>query len=202
MADGAAPTGDNQAPSGPRGDGNRGRGRGRGGRGRGRGDHSRGRGRGGGGGRGGGAGHHRSGNTATTDPASQEPKKAPNFKKTEALDGQADDNAETCFICANPITHFSVAPCNHTTCHICSLRLRALYKSKDCPHCRVRSASVDDLGEHELTYLRRHHRHMLSSPTTEPSASRTTRPRTSPAQMTTLVLNTPGRRLWEIPFFC
>ncbi|VBB81183.1 Putative zinc finger protein [Podospora comata] len=142
MADGAAPAGDNQAPSGPRGDGNRGRGRGRGGRGRGRGDHSRGRGRGSGGGRGGGAGHHRSGNTATTDPASQEPKKGPNFKKTEVPDGQADDNAETCFICANPITHFSVAPCNHTTCHICSLRLRALYKSKDCPHCRTSSPYV------------------------------------------------------------
>ncbi|KAK0665306.1 putative zinc finger protein [Cercophora samala] len=143
MADGAAPTGDNQAPSGPRGDGNRGRGRGRGGRGRGRGDQSRGRGRGGGG-RGGGAGHHHAGNAvATTDPASQEPKKAPNFKnKAEAADGEGDENAETCFICANPITHFSVAPCNHTTCHICSLRLRALYKSKDCPHCRTSSPYV------------------------------------------------------------
>ncbi|KAK4172724.1 putative zinc finger protein [Triangularia setosa] len=146
MADGAAPDGDHQAPSsGPRGDGNRSRGRGRGGggRGRGRGDHSRGRGRGGGGRGGGGAGHHHGGNTATSDPASQEPKKAPNFKnKVEAPDAEGDDNAETCFICANPITHFSVAPCNHTTCHICSLRLRALYKSKDCPHCRTSSPYV------------------------------------------------------------
>jgi hypothetical protein len=42
-----------------------------------------------------------------------------------------------CFICANPISHHSIAPCNHITCHICALRLRALYKNKDCPHCRV-----------------------------------------------------------------
>ncbi|KAK0716614.1 hypothetical protein B0T21DRAFT_64654 [Apiosordaria backusii] len=143
-ADGAAPTGDNQAPpGGPRGEGHRGRGRGRGGRGgRGRGDHSRGRGRGGGRG-GGGPVHQQGGNAVTSDPTSQEPKKAPNFKsKAEAPDAEGDDNAETCFICANPITHFSVAPCNHTTCHICSLRLRALYKSKDCPHCRTSSPYV------------------------------------------------------------
>jgi hypothetical protein len=31
----------------------------------------------------------------------------------------------------------SVAPCNHRTCHICALRLRALYKTKACAHCRV-----------------------------------------------------------------
>lgn len=42
-----------------------------------------------------------------------------------------------CFICANPVTHSSIAPCNHVTCHICALRMRALYKTKDCPHCRT-----------------------------------------------------------------
>jgi hypothetical protein len=30
-----------------------------------------------------------------------------------------------------------VSPCNHRTCHICALRLRALYKNKACAHCRV-----------------------------------------------------------------
>jgi hypothetical protein len=44
-----------------------------------------------------------------------------------------------CFICANPVAHHSIAPCNHTTCHICGLRMRALYKTKDCAHCRVSS---------------------------------------------------------------
>lgn len=53
-------------------------------------------------------------------------------------DADADqDDDDVCFICANPIQHHSVAPCNHTTCHICSLRLRALYKNKDCAHCRT-----------------------------------------------------------------
>ena len=56
-------------------------------------------------------------------------------KPTDAAD---DDDEEVCFICANPIAHYSIAPCNHTTCHICGLRMRALYKTKDCAHCRVR----------------------------------------------------------------
>ncbi len=49
----------------------------------------------------------------------------------------ADDDAEVCFICANPVIHHSITPCNHLTCHICALRMRALYRNKDCPHCRV-----------------------------------------------------------------
>ena len=48
------------------------------------------------------------------------------------------DDAELCFICANVVAHHSIAPCNHTTCHICGLRMRALYKDQNCAHCRVR----------------------------------------------------------------
>ena len=47
------------------------------------------------------------------------------------------DDVEVCFICASPVVHNAVGPCNHRTCHICSLRLRALYKNKACAHCRV-----------------------------------------------------------------
>lgn len=54
-----------------------------------------------------------------------------------AADGEEDLEAEVCFICASPVVHNSVAPCNHRTCHICALRMRALYKTKDCAHCRV-----------------------------------------------------------------
>jgi E3 ubiquitin-protein ligase ZNF598 len=50
---------------------------------------------------------------------------------------EPDSEAEVCFICASPVVHNSVAPCNHRTCHICALRMRALYKTKDCAHCRV-----------------------------------------------------------------
>ncbi|KAI0117520.1 hypothetical protein F4814DRAFT_289715 [Daldinia grandis] len=50
---------------------------------------------------------------------------------------QEDVEVEVCFICASPVIHQSVAPCNHRTCHICSLRMRALYKNKECAHCRT-----------------------------------------------------------------
>ncbi|KAJ9157545.1 E3 ubiquitin-protein ligase hel2 [Pleurostoma richardsiae] len=55
----------------------------------------------------------------------------------DGLDGDADPDAEVCFICANPVIHHSIAPCNHVTCHICALRMRALYKNKGCAHCRT-----------------------------------------------------------------
>jgi hypothetical protein len=58
-------------------------------------------------------------------------------------DTNGDDvEAEVCFICASPVVHQSVAPCNHRTCHICSLRLRALYKTKTCAHCRSSAEEV------------------------------------------------------------
>ena len=52
-------------------------------------------------------------------------------------DGEVDVEAEVCFICASPVEHNCVAPCNHRTCHICALRMRALYKKTECTHCRV-----------------------------------------------------------------
>ncbi|KAM7218859.1 hypothetical protein V8F06_005739 [Rhypophila decipiens] len=147
------PGGDSYRPRG--GDGQRGRGRGGGGRGTGGGARGRGRGggdrgssRGAGGrgrGRGGGHGHGRGGHAQPeqTQAADQEGKgKLPAFKVKPEEGAQEDDDADLCFICANPITHHSLAPCNHTTCHICALRLRALYKNKDCPHCRTAAPFV------------------------------------------------------------
>ncbi len=57
---------------------------------------------------------------------------------------QTEDDVETevCFICASPVIHNSVAPCNHRTCHICALRLRALYKTRACAHCRTEAKFV------------------------------------------------------------
>ena len=117
---------------------------GRGGRGGGRG---RGFGRGGGeGGRGrGGRGRGRGGDArppADPDPlgALQTPIKALNIsgppKEGETADGDAEESV--CFICANPVVYHSIAPCGHSTCHICSLRMRALYGVKACAHCRVK----------------------------------------------------------------
>ncbi|KAJ5787668.1 hypothetical protein N7457_002658 [Penicillium paradoxum] len=67
---------------------------------------------------------------------------APATKKpVEAATDDADDG-EVCFICASAVEHTSVSPCNHRTCHICALRLRALYKNKACAHCRTESNFV------------------------------------------------------------
>jgi hypothetical protein len=72
--------------------------------------------------------------TTTAGDAASEAQ-APKVAATPADD--EDVEAEVCFICASPVVHNSVAPCNHRTCHICALRMRALYKTKDCAHCRV-----------------------------------------------------------------
>jgi E3 ubiquitin-protein ligase ZNF598 len=61
---------------------------------------------------------------------------APQVAVQRASD-KPETETEVCFICASPVVHNSVAPCNHRTCHICALRMRALYKTKDCAHCRV-----------------------------------------------------------------
>lgn len=55
----------------------------------------------------------------------------------EEKTGEEGEEAEVCFICASDIEHESIAPCNHRTCHVCSLRMRALYKDTNCAHCRV-----------------------------------------------------------------
>ncbi|KAI9158020.1 E3 ubiquitin-protein ligase hel2 [Paramyrothecium foliicola] len=167
---GGAPTA--TAPS-SRGDGQRG-GRGRGGSNRGprapRGDGSgegrpanRGQrrgGRGGGGGGRGGAGHRRGGSrdealqTMPAEPAAQEVAAAARRPGVPAAaEGEdADDDAEVCFICANPVAHYSIAPCNHATCHICALRMRALYKTKDCAHCRTPASFVIFTDESEKRF--------------------------------------------------
>lgn len=60
----------------------------------------------------------------------------------EQNEREEDVEAEVCFICASPVVHNSVAPCNHRTCHICALRLRALYKTRACAHCRTEAKFV------------------------------------------------------------
>lgn len=64
---------------------------------------------------------------------------------TQQLTGDDEttvEERELCFICASTIEHLSIAPCNHQTCHICALRLRALYKKRDCSYCKVSLISL------------------------------------------------------------
>ncbi|KIY70361.1 hypothetical protein CYLTODRAFT_488161 [Cylindrobasidium torrendii FP15055 ss-10] len=41
-----------------------------------------------------------------------------------------------CWICAEPVKYYALSQCNHRTCHVCALRLRALYKKTECTFCK------------------------------------------------------------------
>lgn len=70
---------------------------------------------------------------------------SPALQTKPDADDAASDDSDVCFICADPIKYHSIAPCNHVTCHICSLRMRALYKTKACAHCRVRFPTYEHM---------------------------------------------------------
>ncbi|GAA5935594.1 E3 ubiquitin-protein ligase HEL2 [Sporobolomyces koalae] len=63
-----------------------------------------------------------------------------------AADNAVDDGDEPaeqiCFICAEPVQYWALGSCNHRTCHTCSIRLRALYKKKECTFCKTECESV------------------------------------------------------------
>jgi hypothetical protein len=63
-------------------------------------------------------------------------------KDAQTTEAEEVDDSDLCFICASNIDHHSVAPCNHRTCHVCALRMRALYKTKACAHCRTEVPTV------------------------------------------------------------
>jgi E3 ubiquitin-protein ligase ZNF598 len=50
---------------------------------------------------------------------------------------ETDGDSDICWICAEPVKYYSLSECNHRTCHVCALRLRALYKKTDCTFCKV-----------------------------------------------------------------
>ncbi|KAI9477923.1 MAG: hypothetical protein EXX96DRAFT_636421, partial [Benjaminiella poitrasii] len=52
------------------------------------------------------------------------------------------DDEELCFICTEPVVTYAVGPCDHRTCHKCTLRLRALYKTRNCAYCKIEQKSV------------------------------------------------------------
>lgn len=70
---------------------------------------------------------------ATTTPTVTKPDAVVENPDTTSQDG----DAATCYICAEPVKYYSVSECNHRTCHVCALRLRALYKKHECSLCKV-----------------------------------------------------------------
>ncbi|KAE8152406.1 hypothetical protein BDV25DRAFT_137854 [Aspergillus avenaceus] len=83
---------------------------------------------------------------ASSGQPSQVPTAEDKGKQTDPADDA--DEGEICFICASNVDHTSISPCNHRTCHICALRLRALYKNKACAHCRTESNHVLFTNDH------------------------------------------------------
>ncbi len=64
-------------------------------------------------------------------------------------DAESVDESTICWICAEPVKYWSLSECNHRTCHVCALRLRALYKKLECTFCKVRNALSVALGVHD-----------------------------------------------------
>nr|KAJ3421759.1 hypothetical protein HK105_002403 [Polyrhizophydium stewartii] len=79
--------------------------------------------------------------------------------------GAGDDDEEVCVICAEPIVWSAVGVCNHDVCHICSLRMRALYKRPHCSLCKTeldkvvfRSKSLQPFESFDLSVLKKDER--------------------------------------------
>ncbi|KIJ59677.1 hypothetical protein HYDPIDRAFT_100159 [Hydnomerulius pinastri MD-312] len=83
------------------------------------------------------------GGSVQSSNAVKEPKQAiiESAKVVPEAATEADD-AAVCWICAEPVKYYSVSACNHRTCHVCSLRLRALYKKLDCTFCKEPQPTV------------------------------------------------------------
>ncbi|KAL5490244.1 hypothetical protein ACEPAI_5077 [Sanghuangporus weigelae] len=82
-------------------------------------------------------------NDATPEPPSTENDKK-GTSNDEGYEGKEEledatgekDDADICWICAESVKFYSLSECNHRTCHVCALRLRALYKKTDCTFCK------------------------------------------------------------------
>lgn len=98
-------------------------------------------------GQGGGSSSSAAAATPPTGSSSADESSAPQPDKgkqpaTAAAAADDDEEEDLCWICAEPAKLYSVGPCNHRTCHICAIRLRALYKVRECTFCK---ASLDHL---------------------------------------------------------
>ncbi|KAJ3495674.1 hypothetical protein NLJ89_g10589 [Agrocybe chaxingu] len=51
-------------------------------------------------------------------------------------------DSDICWICAEPVKYWAVPECNHRVCHVCAIRLRALYKKMECTFCKEPQAMM------------------------------------------------------------
>ncbi|EPY51369.1 ubiquitin-protein ligase E3 [Schizosaccharomyces cryophilus OY26] len=69
---------------------------------------------------------------------------------TKNIDDGDEEEEQICFICAEPISYTCILPCNHRMCHICAIRLRALYKTKECTFCKVSWDVISITQDHNM----------------------------------------------------
>jgi len=102
--------------------------------------------------RGRGRGQANAGRTGGLNTVPTEEGPAPVIQATAGSDAVPDAETGTeaeealCHICTEPIKYFAVSECNHRTCHVCAVRLRALYKKLECVMCKVGSFSSRGLS--------------------------------------------------------
>ncbi|KAJ3372920.1 hypothetical protein GGF31_001457 [Allomyces arbusculus] len=63
-----------------------------------------------------------------------------------------DDDDNECWICTEEIVYSSLGKCNHRLCHVCVIRLRALYKDFNCPICKEPIDEAVFTGNHNATF--------------------------------------------------
>ncbi|KZP18272.1 hypothetical protein FIBSPDRAFT_1046304 [Athelia psychrophila] len=80
--------------------------------------------------------------TAATAIVTDDKTKALSEAQANGVPADDADDAEVCWICAEPVKYYSVSDCDHRVCHICALRLRALYKKTDCTFCKTAQPTV------------------------------------------------------------
>ena len=76
-------------------------------------------------------------------PSKREPAEQESTTIIAAPPSSTDGDSDVCWICAEPVKYYSLSECNHRTCHVCAIRLRALYKKTDCTFCKVREFERD-----------------------------------------------------------
>ncbi|KAI7874230.1 hypothetical protein K492DRAFT_174733 [Lichtheimia hyalospora FSU 10163] len=67
-------------------------------------------------------------------------------------DTSSEASGELCFICTEPIVTYAVGACDHRTCHLCALRLRALYETRNCAYCKTEQPTVIFTKDEEKPY--------------------------------------------------
>ncbi|KAG0149675.1 hypothetical protein CROQUDRAFT_88755 [Cronartium quercuum f. sp. fusiforme G11] len=63
-------------------------------------------------------------------------------KIKDSSDGNIPEEPDLCFICAEPFQYYALGVCSHRTCHICTIRMRALYKKHECTFCKTELPDV------------------------------------------------------------